>query len=140
MVLKVLPVTETKIYIKPTTECISALMMYFSQFFHYICQKSNLIQGDWRKHHGANKELLYVIEPFIESLIQLLVQSILVYIVLGPSDSIDNRTSGVVGLIKPCFDNFQLRPRLTFPRCCLNRPPSDSSMSSNWHPPSSPSA
>ena len=43
----------------------------------------------------ANKELLYVIEPVIESLIQLLVQSILVYIVLGPSDSIDGNNSGV---------------------------------------------
>ena len=47
------------------------------------------MQGDWRKHHEANKELLYVIEPVIESLVQLLVQSILVYVVLGPSDSND---------------------------------------------------
>ena len=46
------------------------------------------MQGDWRKHHEANKELLYVIEPVIESLIQLLVQSILLYVVLGPSDSV----------------------------------------------------
>ena len=30
-----------------------------------------------------------MIEPVIESLIQLLVQSILVYVVLGPSDSIE---------------------------------------------------
>ena len=56
---------------------------------------SHLIEGDWRKHHVANKELLYVIEPVIESLIQLLVQSILVYIVLGPSDSVDGNNSGV---------------------------------------------
>ena len=35
-----------------------------------------------------------MIEPVIESLVQLLVQSILVYIVLGPSDSIDNKKSG----------------------------------------------
>ena len=61
-------------------------------FLSVVCvqfQKPNLIQGDWRKHHEANKELLYVIEPVIESLIQLLVQSILVYVVLGPSDSIE---------------------------------------------------
>ena len=49
-----------------------------------------LIQGDWKKHHGANKDLLYVIEPVIESLLQLLVQSILVYVVLGPSGGEDN--------------------------------------------------
>ena len=51
-----------------------------------------LTQGDWKKHHGANKDLLYVIEPVIESLLQLLVQSILVYVVLGPSENEDNMT------------------------------------------------
>ena len=30
-----------------------------------------LMQGDWAKHHGANKDLLYVIEPVIESLLQV---------------------------------------------------------------------
>ena len=29
------------------------------------------MQGDWAKHHGANKDLLYVIEPVIESLLQV---------------------------------------------------------------------
>ena len=28
-------------------------------------------QGDWKKYHGANKDLLYVIEPVIESLLQV---------------------------------------------------------------------
>ena len=57
------------------------------------------MQGDWRKHHEANKELLYVIEPVIESLVQLLVQSILVYVVLGPSDSIDGIGGSVISYI-----------------------------------------
>ena len=58
--------------------CIHFQNQIFWTFSHFT-------QGDWRKHHGANKESLYVLEPVIESLIQLLVQSILVYIVLGPS-------------------------------------------------------
>ena len=58
---------------------------------------SHLIQGDWRKYHEANNELLYVMEPVVESLIQLLVQSTLVYIVLGPSDS----TKGIGGRNMP---------------------------------------
>ena len=45
-----------------------------------------LIEGDWKKYHGTNKDLLYVFEPVVESLLQLLVQSILLYVVLGPSD------------------------------------------------------
>ena len=57
------------------------------------------MQGDWRRHHEANKELLYVIEPVIESLVQLLVQSILVYVVLGPSDSIDGIGGSVISYI-----------------------------------------
>ena len=45
-----------------------------------------LIEGDWKKYHGTNKDLLYVFEPVVESLLQLLVQSILLYVVLGPSE------------------------------------------------------
>ena len=55
------------------------------------------MQGDWKKHHGANKDLLYVIEPVIESLLQLLVQSILVYVVLGPSENEDNMRTATSG-------------------------------------------
>ena len=62
-------------------------------------RKPHLMQGDWRRHHEANKELLYVIEPVIESLVQLLVQSILVYVVLGPSDSIDGIGGSVISYI-----------------------------------------
>ena len=43
-------------------------------------------QGDWKKYHKESKDL-YVIEPVIESLLQLLVQSILLYVVLGPGES-----------------------------------------------------
>ena len=43
-------------------------------------------QGDWEKYHKESKDL-YVIEPVIESLLQLLVQSILLYVVLGPGES-----------------------------------------------------
>ena len=52
-----------------------------------------LTQGDWRKHHRDNKDSLYVIEPVIESLLQLLVQSILLYVVLGPGDE-NNSSKG----------------------------------------------
>ena len=31
-----------------------------------------LTQGDWRKNHTANKDSLYVIEPVIESLLQVI--------------------------------------------------------------------
>ena len=44
------------------------------------------LQGDWEKYHKESKDL-YVIEPVIESLLQLLVQSILLYVVLGPGES-----------------------------------------------------
>ena len=48
-----------------------------------------LTQGDWRKNHTANKDSLYVIEPVIESLLQvteliieclLLVRSYLIFV------------------------------------------------------------
>ena len=71
----------------------------FSPSYCIQFTKPNLMQGDWRRHHEANKELLYVIEPVIESLVQLLVQSILVYVVLGPSDSIDGIGGSVISYI-----------------------------------------
>ena len=63
---------------------------YFDCFHH---QFLILTQGDWRKHHRDNKDSLYVIEPVIESLLQLLVQSILLYVVLGPGDE-NNSSKG----------------------------------------------
>ena len=33
-----------------------------------------LTQGDWKKNHAAKKDSLYVIEPVIESLLQVIVK------------------------------------------------------------------
>ena len=30
-----------------------------------------LVRGDWRKDHKNNKKMLYVIEPVVESLLQV---------------------------------------------------------------------
>ena len=45
-----------------------------------------VLQGDWRSSHRRCKQQVYVLEPVVESLLQLLVQSVLTYIVLGPRD------------------------------------------------------
>ena len=59
-----------------------------------------LIEGDWKKYHGANKDLLYLFEPVVESLLQLLVQSILLYVVLGPSEGEEHwRNTGTAGAV-----------------------------------------
>ena len=94
----------------------------------WVCLKSNLgfpfaplskfhlIQGDWREHHRANKDSLYVIEAVVESLLQLLVQSILVYVVLGPD----------AGLNKHFFPTFHCILICVANQLCSPGP-------SNWH-------
>lgn len=42
------------------------------------------LQGDWEEGQEAKKDLLHVVEPVVESLIQLIVQSVIIYVVLGP--------------------------------------------------------
>ena len=74
-------------------------------------------QGDWEKYHKESKDL-YVIEPVIESLLQLLVQSILLYVVLGPGESNTSASEDDTGISRLVFWGGQGRkyPRL-FLRC-----------------------
>ena len=41
-------------------------------------------EQDWEEGQEAKKDLLHVVEPVVESLIQLIVQSVIIYVVLGP--------------------------------------------------------
>ena len=53
-----------------------------------------IIEGDWKKYHGANRDLLYMFEPVVESLLQLLVQTLLLFVVVGPQRTWEEVESG----------------------------------------------
>ena len=75
---------DQKCYVLFFVQCKWLMSHEFASNLILKCSKFHLIQGDWREHHRANKDSLYVIESVVESLLQLLIQSILVYVVLGP--------------------------------------------------------
>ena len=68
-----------------------------------VLMGSGWIYGDWEKEHEINQKTLYVIEPVIESLLQVtnrrfqiplniydlqtFVQSVILYIVIGPGET-----------------------------------------------------
>ena len=65
-----------------------------------------LVRGDWEKEHEINQKTLYVIEPVIESLLQVpnqkfsmlvkihksqtFVQSVILFMVIGPGETSQN--------------------------------------------------
>ena len=53
-----------------------------------------LIKGDWRASHRRNVGQVYMLEPVVEAFLQFLIQSALVYIVLGPGDT-DGHTTPI---------------------------------------------
>ena len=43
----------------------------------------------WARHDEVNRRYIYIIEPVVESLLQLFCQSIILYVFIGPGEGMD---------------------------------------------------